>query len=279
MWADLGTPLPPWEVPDEFLEPYFTDEPAAEDELDEEEEEQPAEPLEPLTDPPEGPVDPQDDTLFLRLQSTYASAVTYLDAGIAEVLEALAGQPGAEEVVIVLTADCGLPLGEHGMVGLVRPWLYHERVHVPLILRLPGSAQSGRRVWALTQAVDLAPTLAELYGVSPGPAHGHSLLPLARGQAEQVRAYACSGAQIGEEIEWALRTHDWAFLLPVQVESRQPQLYVKPDDRWEVNDVLARHIEQAEALERTLRAFVAAAGRPGPLEVPPLEDIHAEPAG
>jgi hypothetical protein len=129
---------------------------------------------------------------------------------------------------------------------------------------------------ALTQGVDLAPTLAGLFGVSLPGAHGHDLLRLARGEVGEVRPYACSGLRVGEAVEWALRTPEWALLLPVQPAPGDPpratQLYVKPDDRWEVNNVVQHHLDFAEQLERTLRAFVAAAARPGPLGVPPLPE-------
>jgi arylsulfatase A-like enzyme len=275
LWLDLATLLPPWDLPDEFLEPFFTDEEEEEEEgeaeADEEEEEgEPEEPLSPVREPEVGPIDPADDRLFLGLQSTCAAAVSYLDAGVGQLLDALRERPGGEEIVVVFTADCGLPLGEHGTVGLVRPWPHEEVIHVPLLLRLPGCA--GRRVAALTQAADLAPTLAELFGVSVPEAQGHSLLPLARGQAERVREYACAGGRVGDEVEWCLRAPEWAFLLPANgaQAGRGPQFYVKPDDRAEVNNVLQHHLDRAEGLERTLRDFVAAAARPGPLVPPPL---------
>jgi arylsulfatase A-like enzyme len=289
LWVDLATPLPPWEVPEEFQAPYFEEPPPDEDEENEEdeeerepsEEEEELEPILPLPDPAEGPIDPDDDILFERLQSSYAGAVSYLDAGIGQILETLA-QTSGEDVLVVVTADVGQALGEHGVVGPVRPWPHDEVIHLPLLLRLPGGVGAGRRVAALSQAVDLAPTLADAFGVPRPRPHGHSLLPLARGQAEQVRDYACAGLEVAGEIEWCLRTPDWTFLLPAQpgAGGRGPQLYVKPDDRWEVNNVLQHHLERVEAMEAALRAFVAAARLPGPLHAPPLRDVEeAETAG
>lgn len=49
-------------------------------------------------------------------------------------------------------------------------------------------------------------------------------------------------------------------------------MYVKPDDRWEVNDLALRYEEEAEQLQQTLRAFVDATRRPGPLAYPPLPE-------
>jgi arylsulfatase A-like enzyme len=278
LWIDLATLLPPWNVPAEILEAYFTEEPAEEeedediDETDEAEEE--SESLTPLTEAPDGSIDGEDDYLFVSLQTSYAAAVTYLDSGLGQLLEALAGLEGGDNILLIVTTDLGQNLGEHGLVGTVRPWLHEELIHLPLLLRFPGAAEAGRRVAALTQAVDLALTLADWFQVPLPEAHGHSLLPVARGEIESVRPYACAALQVGEAGEYALRTEEWALLLPVKHSSddagRSPQLYVKPDDRWEVNNVIQHHLELAEQLERALRDFVTAACQSGSIHLPPL---------
>jgi arylsulfatase A-like enzyme len=287
LWVDFGAPLPPWDAPDEFVAPFFSD--AADDEGDDgrggEDEDAAAEagegdedPLAPIRDPAEGPVDADDDVLYSNLQSTYAAAVSYLDACVGALLAALIDLAAEEEPLVVFTSDRGYPLGEHGVVGPVRPWPHAEAVHLPLLLRLPGGDEAGRRVDALTQAVDLAATLADAFGVELPDAHGHSLLPLVYGEAEQVRGYACSGLRDRAAVEWALRTPEWAFLLPVGAEEtppRGPRLYVQPDDRREVNDVRQHHLELTDGLERTLRAFVGASRRAGPFQAPPLPEGEA----
>jgi arylsulfatase A-like enzyme len=288
VWVDLPSLRPPWEVGQAFLDRYFTESPAEESDEEEEaeaeedeedvtsegDEEDEPEPLTPLLDLPPGPIDVTDITLLERLQTTYAAAVTQLDAGLGVLVGELREQGVLEDLAVVVTADRGLPLGEHGVAGEHRPWLHEERVHLPLLLRLPGGAEAGLRVSALTQPVDLLPTLLDLLGQPGPPSHGRSLLPLVRGEKEQVRAYACSGLELGEGLEWALRTPEWAFLLPLHTPPgdppRGPQLYVKPDDRWEVNNVVQHRLEFAERLEQTLRAFVEATRRPGPLQAPEL---------
>jgi arylsulfatase A-like enzyme len=279
LWVDLATALPPWDVPPDFRDHYFQDEPD-DDEDGDDEEGVALEPLTPHVDPAVGPIDPEDDTLFLRLQGSYAGAVTYLDAGVGQLVEAVRALGDGDEVAVLVTADAGFPLGEHGAVGPSRAWPHNELVQLPLIARLPGGDEAGRRVAALTQAVDLAPTLADVFDAPFGPAHGRTLVPLMQGEAESVRPYAVSGLQAGDKIGWSLRTPGWAFLLPVRTagdEPARPRLFVRPDDRSEVNDVLQHHLEWADAAERTLREFVAATRQPGPLEVPPLPDPEAGP--
>jgi len=47
---------------------------------------------------------------------------------------------------------------------------------------------------------------------------------------------------------------EWAFLLPRIENTGEPgRLYVKPDDRWEVNDVRQQHMELTEEMEKILR--------------------------
>jgi arylsulfatase A-like enzyme len=275
LWVDLASLLPPWHVPADFSDPYFRESADDEEEYEEdagyeddveEEPEEEEEPLEPWPDPPVGPINTEDDLDFCLLQSTYASAVSYLDAGLGVLLEEV-----GEDCLVIVTSDHGQALGEHGYCGPYRPWLYDELLHIPLILRVPGAAAQGLRVSALTQTVDLTPTLLAAFGLPiPPELHGHNLLPLT-GESEPPRKYACAGLQIGGAIEWCLRTPEWSFILPVCGEGdRRPQLYVKPDDRWEVNDVIQHHPEKAETFERLLREYLDRAYRAGPMQAPAL---------
>jgi hypothetical protein len=85
---------------------------------------------------------------------------------------------------------------------------------------------------------------------------GKSLLPLLGGDCDTLREVCVSHWRLGDVEEWALRTREWAFLLPGSLPEpaqRGPQLYAKPDDRWEVNNLLQHHQELAEEMEKRLR--------------------------
>jgi arylsulfatase A-like enzyme len=272
MWLEVSALLPPWRVPTEFVDPYFaapavTVEEEEEDEEEEEEvaaeedEEEEEEPLDPIFDPPTGPIE-EDDDVILAIQTTYAAAVSWVDHALGQLLGEL-----PDDVAVLLTADHGQALGEHLVVGPVRPWLYEEIVHAPLLLYGPGW-RAGRRVAALTQSVDLGPTLADFFGVSLEAAHGHSLLPLLGLEERHLRDYACMGLRVGDAAEHALRTRDWALLMPAG--EGAARLYAMPEDRCQVNDVAQHHLEHADGLAGTLRAVVAASAAPGPLVPPPL---------
>src|SRR5262249_10518075 len=114
---------------------------------------------------------------------------------------------------------------------------------------------------------DLYPSLLGTFGMTGSSYHGYSLLPLARGEVGTIRSHVCCGLRLAEREEWALRTPEWSFVLPLAAPPDDPprsaQLYVKPDDRWEVNNVLQHHLDLTERFEQTLRAFMAAPKRIG----------------
>jgi arylsulfatase A-like enzyme len=257
-WVDLPSLQPPWHVPAVFPARYLADE------ADDDEEPPPVdidnEPLEPLPEPVIGVLDPDDLILWERLRCTYAGAVAYLDAGLGLLIDELRGRGWLEDLLVMVTADRGLALGEHGIVGDCRPWLHDEVVHVPLLVRQPRQAGAGSRIWALTQPVDLAATLLETFKVAPPTLDGRSLLPLLRGEVDSVREWSISHWQSGTAEEWALRSLDWALLVPVNQPDRPTQLYAKPEDRWELNNVIQHHLELAEQLEITLQAVSSACG-------------------
>jgi arylsulfatase A-like enzyme len=93
-----------------------------------------------------------------------------------------------DRTLIVVTADHGEEFGEHGFTRHGHT-LHQGLLHVPLVLKLPRSAQAGRRVAPVVSAVDLAPTLLELAGLPPAQGlQGESLVPLLEGRTLAERA-------------------------------------------------------------------------------------------
>jgi arylsulfatase A-like enzyme len=278
LWVEVSMLRPPWRMPEHFRWAYF----GAAEQADEDYDSATArtEPREPLRDLTPGFLDSSDVDRIRQLQDSYAGAVSYVDAGIGALVGLLRETGQEDATCVIVTADHGLALGEHGLIGPHRSWLRDELVHVPLLVRLPGRQEAGRRVLALTQSVDLVPTLLDLFGVPVPLVHGHSLRPLLYEEQATVRPYAVSGMEAGGAVALALRTPEWSFLLPARVPEGDgpggPQLYVRPDDRWEVNNVIQHHLELAEHLEQVLRGFVEEARRPGPLTPPALRKVEAE---
>ena len=286
LWIETDRLLPPWDVRQDVFEAYFDDEEVSagvnpdDDDVEEIEEEasidatesaatrdeqvesaatppdrSDSEVVTPWFDPPTGPIDANDPDALEWLHSTFAAVVTSLDAELGVLFGQFKSQGLDRSAAWLVTSDLGYPLGEHGQIGLHRPWLHEELVHVPLMVRLPAAEEALRRVAAFTQPPDIASTILDLFGLKP--ADSPSLLDLARGSAALSRGHAVTRLEVNGAAEGAFRTEEWTYLLPLRVpegEERQPQLYANPDDRWEVNDLRSRNVSRADELEAELNA-------------------------
>lgn len=119
----------------------------------------------------------------------YDAEVAYVDRQFGRVVQALKDSGEHANTVIVVVADHGEGLGDHGW--LFHRILYQEQIRVPLIIRVPGGP-SERVVEDLVRSVDILPTVLEVAGLRPpAPIEGVSLLGLMQGRPEPPRlAYA-----------------------------------------------------------------------------------------
>ena len=91
----------------------------------------------------------------------YYACLSYVDAQIGKVLDALDALGLADSTIVVLLGDHGWNLGEHGFIG--KHNLMDTATRVPLIIRVPGK-KTGETA-ALTEFVDLYPALCDLCGI------------------------------------------------------------------------------------------------------------------
>ncbi|MBI3940898.1 MAG: sulfatase-like hydrolase/transferase [Acidobacteria bacterium] len=115
------------------------------------------------------------------LRALYDSEIYRVDSFLGRVLDKLREQKLEERTLVVITADHGEELLEHGFVGhastSLNARLFEEVTRIPLILRLPGQ-KTGRRVSALAQQVDVAATILDLLGwPAPPVSQGQTLKP------------------------------------------------------------------------------------------------------
>ena len=289
LWLDLFTPHGPWDPPQPYRDQYVTVEPdefEAGEEGDlidgrvDDDEEIDIEDVAALIDVPAGAVgDVLSEAELFRLRRTYAGSVTLADHCLGELFEAMRRLGRMDDTLLVFTSDQGEPLGEHGFVRRFRPWLYEELIHTPLIIRMPGGQV--RRRPAPGPGADGRPVADHRRRRSgyrrscgdEGPLHGHDLLPLIRGEQTKVRDYACMGMDVAE---FAIRTHLWHLIVPVENDPDEPrtaELFRKPEDRWDQNNVIEQNIEVAEHLELALRRFIEAIKGDTFEELPFLRDV------
>lgn len=178
-----------------------------------------------------------------------------------------------ENTIVVLSADHGEELLEHGQVGHASTTqagtLFEEVLRVPLIIRVPGIA-GGRVVPGMAQQADVMPTVLEALGLPADPRmQGRSLLPEMRGERAAVpRATAfsestdcgwqCAGNRQKTARLYAARERDWKLIVRRDEFGKvaSESLYNLDHDPGETRNVIARQPQAAVRLRRALEEHI-----------------------
>ncbi len=210
---------------------------------------------------------PRNPAEVRRHIADYYGMVSHLDAQVGQVLHALETSGHADDTIVVYTADHGLALGQHGLLG--KQNLYDHSIRVPLIVRGPG-IPAGQRRRGLCYLHDLFPTLLDLAGVDAPPTEGRSLVPMLHGRAPQGRAQvfaAFQGAQVlepGQAWMRMVRRGEVKLIQTRAAGARHTQLFDLARDPWETTNLAddPQHAARLAAMRQALREAMAAAGDP-----------------
>ncbi len=240
------------------------------------------------------------DTLFFeyryttedieRTRALYDAAILTVDEVLRSAVTALRARPGGDDLVVVYTSDHGEALCEHGLCWSHEFTLYQELMAVPLVLRAPGRLPAGTRVAAPVRTIDVAPTIAEIAGVSLGGAiDGESAVALARGgsEARPRMAFAESAPYRekykknprihlpGDEGRWKMvRDGRWKLIVVPRVDGDPAQdeneLYDLERDPDESRNVGSEHADVVERLRAAIHAWVLTRRAAPADDAPPL---------
>jgi len=198
-----------------------------------------------------------------HLVRLYDGNLAYVDREVGELRRALEEAGVWDETVFILAADHGEGLWEHGWIGH-NVQVYEPSARIPLIVRLPGGVgPRGERVDALVDLVDIAPTVADVFGVrGEGGAdrefQGRSLLPVISGAPGRPVVVSRT---VWERPRYALRDGRWTFVYDTANGSEE--LFDTAADPEERQDVAAQHPLRAAYLRETLLEWVGSVFRPG----------------
>jgi arylsulfatase A-like enzyme len=215
------------------------------------------------------------------LTARYDGAIAYTDQVLGEFLERRLAKGGAASDLVVVTADHGEELFDHGGFGHGFT-LHHELLDVPLLVRRPDAADAGKRIDAPVSLVDLPATLLDLLALLPKERGGRvgdglSLVPLIRGEPLErdapIVAQLARGKQGAAFLvqHWPLRVveteRDYAGRADVL------ELFDESKDPKEERDLAAADPSLADRLRTALHARRETLERQGlAAEKPPLDE-------
>jgi arylsulfatase A-like enzyme len=163
-----------------------------------------------------------------------------------------------DKTVVVIAADHGEELLEHGWIGH-NVHLYEESVHVPLIIRFPpGRGPAGTRIKGLVSLLDLAPTVADIFGFlgaggSGAAFQGRTLLPRLAG--EDGPETALLTRTVWDRPRYALR--DGRYKLFYDTRTGERELFDLERDPGETHDLKEAEPLRAAYEQEALHAWIA----------------------
>lgn len=132
-----------------------------------------------------------------HLEALYDGEVSYQDVHFNSVIDGLARRNLADDTMIIIVADHGEEFWDHGSVGHGHS-VWEELLHVPMIVRLPGTTPGATHIPDAVGLIDVEPTVLEALGQRiPDGLAGRSFLPLLRGETPDAPRMTVSGFMDG----------------------------------------------------------------------------------
>ena len=110
-----------------------------------------------------------------KLRHAYYACISYTDAQVGKLLDELDRLGLSDNTIVVVWSDHGWHLGEQMMYG--KHVLFDNALKSPLIVKVPGHSHQQKKISAITESVDIYPSIMELCGVDmPHPVDGESFV-------------------------------------------------------------------------------------------------------
>ncbi|MCA9417722.1 MAG: sulfatase-like hydrolase/transferase [Candidatus Omnitrophica bacterium] len=170
-----------------------------------------------------------EEAVKLHLQEYYA-IISHADEQIGRILDTLEKSGEADNTVILFSADHGLAVGQHGLMGKQNQ--YDCSVRMPLILAGPG-LESGEKIDSMVYLPSLFPTACEMAGVEiPETVEFPSLMPLLNGETDSLH-----DAVFGAYMDFQRMVRTDRYKLIEYPHNGEVQLFDLKKDPWEQYDL------------------------------------------
>jgi arylsulfatase A-like enzyme len=189
-----------------------------------------------------------------RAVQAYLACITFSDAMVGRILDALAQSPHRDNTIVVFWSDHGYHLGEKWHWH--KQSLWHRATHVPLIISAPGVTAPGSRCERPAGLIDLYPTLTDLAGIStPAGLDGTSLRPLLEDPERHWERPALITYGRGNH---AVRSERWSY---IRYHDGTEELYDRRQDTNEWINLASRSTHQQ--VKQDLRRWLPGNEAPG----------------
>lgn len=190
----------------------------------------------------------------------YYASVSYVDAQIGRVMNAVDELGLDENTIIVLWGDHGFHLGDHGI--WTKHTNYEQATRIPILFVVPGVAKPGSSTGQPAETVDIFPTLAELAGLprpqGPQPIDGVSLVPVLQDANHRVRDHVFH-AYPRKKLGRAIRTERYRLVewrsFDVGETEAEYELYDYQSDPHETQNLASVHPDIVKALQKKLATY------------------------
>lgn len=209
-----------------------------------------------------------DEQLWRNYVGAYYALVSEVDHCVGEILKALDEAGIAEETIVIYTTDHGDFVGNHGMAekAAMGQNVYEDILNIPLIIRIPGNNQNGKRVAELVSLVDVFPTLVELIGlkmpVLKYPIQGQSFAnTLTKGKSFKRKYFVSeSWSQatiISKEYKLGIMLDPMDANRKFDFRSFGNQFFIRKSDTLEINNQIndKKYITEIDLLQSYYQAF------------------------
>jgi arylsulfatase A-like enzyme len=165
----------------------------------------------------------------------YYAVISHMDEQIGRIFKALDDSGQRENTIVIFTADHGLAIGSHGLVG--KQNMYEHTINVPLILAGAGIS-AGQQRTAQCYLRDLFPTICELAGLAAPPVDGQSLVPVLRGEKQEIYPFIIGYFQDSQRM---IREGHWKLAWYPKI--NRWQLFNVADDPNELRDRISEAVQ------------------------------------
>lgn len=151
------------------------------------------------------------DDEIRHIRGLYAGEASFVDYCLGPLFTELEDLGFLDDSLVVLLADHGHPLADHGKFLKGTDRLYNELLKLPFMIRMPG-ADGAKRTRAIIQFSDVLPTILDILGLKSNTTsmHGRSFQPVLENETDEHRKAVIAGYHEGEDR--CIRDQEWSYI-------------------------------------------------------------------